>query len=370
MWGRGLLGAVLISAGVVAPAAADGPSLIYPGAASYPRVIQLADGRLMASVGTPDGAGVILESTDHGASFAEVGTIRDPEGANGRGLCCGTLFELPRRIGDMPRGTLLWAASAGYKVAASRRHTKQRLWASLDRGRTWAFTSDIATSPNQYNGWEPDLSVSADGHLVANWSDESDKPAHDQKLVQARSTDGVTWTDQRDTVRDADFYVRPGMAGVRRLKDGTYLMVYEVCNTDEPMCAAHFRTSADGWDYGDPDDLGTTIRTADGKYARHTPTVDVGPDGRIVFAGEMLVNADGSHAPDNGTALLVNDSDGAGPWREIPAPVPVPEPDNEGCRNFSPSLVAFEHTVLEVSPDMVGGACHVLHATGPIPPAR
>lgn len=375
MWGRGLLGALLITGGLaVVPAAAEGPQLIYPGGASYPRVIQLehsgaANGHVMASVGTPDGKGVILESADGGASFAQVGTITDPEGANGRGLCCGTLFELPSQVGAMPAGTLLWAASAGYKVAAGQRHTKQRLWASLDRGRTWTFKSDIATSPNQYNGWEPDLSVSADGHLVANWSDESDKPAHDQKLVQARSSDGVSWVDQRDTVINSDFYVRPGMAGVRRLNDGTYLMVYEVCNTSEPMCAAHFRTSPDGWDYGDPSDLGTTIRTADGKYARHTPTVDVGPGGQLVFVAEMLVNADGSKAPGNGTTLLVNDGDGGGPWREIAAPVPVPAPDNEGCRNFSPSVVAFENTVLEVSPEMVDGACHVLYATGPIPPA-
>jgi hypothetical protein len=298
-----------------------------------------------------------------------VGSISDPEGANGRGLCCGTLFELPAKIGDMPAGTLLWAASAGYKVAAGQRHTKQRLWASLDRGRSWTFKSDIATSPNQYNGWEPDLSVAADGHLVAVWSDESDKPAHDQKLVQARSSDGVTWTDQRDTVINSDFYVRPGMAGVRQLADGTYFMVYELCNTAEPMCSAHFRTSADGWDYGDPNDLGTTIRTVDGRYARHTPTVDVGPDGQLVFVAEMLVNADGSKAPGNGTTLLVNDDNGAGPWREIAAPVPVPAPDNEGCRNFSPSVLAGAGTVLEVTPEMVDGACHVLYATGPIPPA-
>jgi hypothetical protein len=115
--------------------------------------------------------------------------------------------------------------------------------------------------------------------------------------------------------------------------------------------------------------LGTIIRTADGKYSRHTPTISVGPSGQIVFVSEMLVNADGSHAPGNGTTLLVNDSNGAGPWREIPAPVPVPNPNNEGCRNFSPSLLAAEGTVLQLAPEMVDGECRVLYATGPIPPA-
>lgn len=380
-----LAGVVAVAAiAVVAPVAvgqgqvAAGPQPIFDGgASSYPRVIKLehsgaANGRVVGSVTSDvDGSqvGIILESTDNATSFHQVATIKDPEGANGRGMCCGTLYELPIQVGDMPAGTLLWATTAAYKPPAAQRHTKQRLWESRDHGHTWTFKSDIDTSPNKYNAWEPDLSVSTDGYLVANWADETDKPNHDQKLVQARSADGITWTDKRDTVKNADFYVRPGMPGVRRLKDGTYFMVYEVCNLDEPLCSAYYRTSADGWNYGDPLDLGTGIRTADGKYPRHTPTISVGPTGQIVFASEMLVNADGSHAPNNGTALLVNDANGAGPWREIPAPVPVPDPNNEGCRNFSPSLIAGADSVFEVATDNIDGVCTALFATGPIPPA-
>ncbi len=103
--------------------------------------------------------------------------------------------------------------------------------------------------------------MAADGKWVANWADESDKPHHDQKIVQARSRDGLHWTDNRDTVAHADFFVRPGMPGVRRLPDGTYFMVYEVCNLDEPLCSIHFRTSAARRGYGDPHDLGTGVRT-------------------------------------------------------------------------------------------------------------
>jgi hypothetical protein len=366
---------------VVAPVALGQEAAPQPifdgGASSYPRVIKLehsgdANGRIIGSVtSVVEGSqvGIIVESTDNATSFHPLATIKDPEGADGRGMCCGTLYELPIQVGAMPAGTLLYAATAGYKLPDAQRHTKQRLWASLDHGRTWTFKSDIDTSPNKYNAWEPDLSVSMDGYLVANWSDESDKPAHDQKMVQARSADGVTWTDKRDLVVHPTFEVRPGMPGVRRLKDGTYFMVYEVCNLDEPLCSAYYRTSANGWDYGDPNDLGTAIRTADGKYPRHTPSISVGPTGQIVFASEMLVNADGSHAPGNGTTLLVNDNDGAGPWREIPAPVPVPDPNNEGCRNFSPSLIAGADSVFEVATDDIDGRCTALFATGPIPPA-
>lgn len=351
---------------------------LYDGGASYPRVIRLehngaANGRVLASVGTTDGSalGIIMESTDGGATFTQVGSIADPEGANGRGMCCGTLFELPSPVGDMPAGTLLWAGTFGYKVPEAQRRTKQRLWFSRDLGRTWTFRSDIYTSPNQYNGWEPDFSVSADGQLVAHFSDESDKPNHDQKLVRVRSADGITWTDYTETVKNPDFFVRPGMAGVRKLADGTYFLVYEVCNLDEPMCSIYFRTSADGWDYGDPLDLGTSVRTADGKWVRHTPTITVSSTGAIILVAEMLVNADGSKAEGNGKTLLVNENDGEGPWREIPAPVEVPSPDNHGCMNFSPTLLASPDgaSVLEIATDVVDGVCRAFYATGPVPPA-
>jgi hypothetical protein len=374
----GLVVLALFGGLVTAATAAPRKDLLHPDGTSYPRVIRLehngpANGRILASVGTVDGSalGIIMESIDGGVTFQQVGTIADPEGADGRGMCCGTLFELPSPVGDMPAGTLLWAATVGYKVPDADRHTTQRLWVSHDLGRTWSFRSDIATSPNQYNGWEPDLSVAADGQLVANFSDESDKANHDQKLVRVRSADGLVWTDYQETVKNDDFFVRPGMAGVRRLADGTYLMVYEVCNLpDEPMCDIHFRTSPDGWDYGDPNDLGTVVRTEDGKYVRHTPTITVSPSGAIVLVAEMLVNSDGSKAAANGRTLLVNENNGAGPWREIPAPVEVPSPDNHGCMNFSPSLLASPDgaSVLEVATDLVDGVCHAFYATGPIPP--
>jgi hypothetical protein len=377
----GLIVPVLLGGLTTSAAAAPAPvsrQLLYADGASYPRVIRLAhngsaNGRVLASVGTLDGSalGVVLESTDGGATFDEVGAIADQDGADGRGMCCGTLFELPSPVGDMPAGTLLWAGTFGYKVPEAQRHTTQRLWVSRDLGRTWTFRSVIATSPNEYNAWEPELSVSSDGYLVAHFSDESDKPAHDQKLVRVRSSDGTTWSDQRDTVTNDDFFVRPGMAGVRRLADGTYFLVYEVCNLDEPMCGVYSRTSADGWDYGDPADLGTSVRTEDGKWVRHTPTITVTSTGAIVLAAEMLVNADGSKAEGNGKTLLVNENDGEGPWREIPAPVQVPSPDNHGCMNFSPSLLATPDGggVLEVATDLVAGICHAFYATGPIPPA-
>jgi hypothetical protein len=158
------------------------------------------------------------------------------------------------------------------------------------------------------------------------------------------------------------------MPGVRRLPDGSYFMVYEVCNLDEPLCSVYFRTSADGWDYGDPFDLGTGVRTADGKYPRHTPTIDVTSAGAVLLVSEMLVDADGSHAANNGAAILVNDRRDGG-WREIAAPVTTPGVNNEGCRNFSSTLLvsADEQSVLEIATDFDDdGVCKAYYASGPI----
>jgi hypothetical protein len=370
------VGVVLVVVGVllgVVPAQAVAPRLLYDGYGTYPRVVRLEhngafNGRLVASVNgnlDGDGVGVFFESTDGGATFQQISTIREPDGVRGRGQCCGTLFELPRPLGDLSTGTLLWANTTGWEVAAGARRVRQRLWRSQDAGHSWVFLADIAVSPNGYNAWEPELSMAADGSLVAHWADESDKPHHDQKIVQARSADGVHWSEPLDTVTARDFAVRPGMPGVRQLPDGSYFMVYEVCNLDEPLCSVHFRTSADGWDYGDPFDLGTGVRTADGKYPRHTPTIDVTTSGAVVLVSEMLVNANGSHASGNGTALLVHDR--AGGWREIPAPVRTPGVNNEGCRNFSPAVLVSpdDRQVLEIATDWDGDVCKPYYATGP-----
>lgn len=382
--------AILFAVGsqsTAAPAADPPPNVLYPsGESAYPRLIRLAhsgeaSGQILASVNSWDldgGFGVIEESTDGGASFHQVATIRDPASAGGsaagQGLCCSSLYELPRQVGAMPPGTLLWADSTGISAPVNERRPKQRLWRSLDHGHTWQFLTNIAVSPNHERNWESELSVSADGQLVDFYSDESDKAKHDQKIVQVRSTDGVHWTDYRESVVDDVWEVRPGMPNVLALPDGTYFMTYEVCNNDKVhLCGAYFRTSRDGWDYGDPHDLGTPVRTPDGKYARHTPTVSwtpgPGPNGTILLTSEMLVNADGSISPGNGKSILTNEQLGRGPWSETAAPIAVPDVRNQGCKNFSPSILPAPDggNVLEATTDRdQQNRCISYFATGPL----
>lgn len=358
--------------------------LFRQGGSSYPRLIKLehsgdATGHMMASMTTyVDNAGraVIYESSDDGASFRQVGEIRDPAGENKKGVCCSTLYELPSAVGDMPAGTLLWAGTFGVGDDADQRHASIRMWRSDDHGRTWNYMSNVVTPPQGPGVWEPEFTVAADGSLVALYSDDMD-PVHDQKMVEVRSKDGRTWTDRTDIVMNSKFTVRPGMAGVRRLPDGTFVMAYEVCNYDpHHLCPTFMRTSVDGWNWGDPMNLGTEIVSDNKTYPTHTPTITWapgGPDGRLVMAYQVLQNPDGTPAPGDGNTLLVNDNPKnlRSGWREIPSPVQIKYSRGSDCRNFSPTLApsADGQSVVHIATDYIkyiGGPCEAFFGKGPI----
>ncbi|HET6634414.1 MAG TPA: exo-alpha-sialidase [Streptomyces sp.] len=362
-----------------APAAAASGTLLRDGTGLYPRAVRLqhsgdANGRILASVVTfsgSDGLGAIYESTDDGASFRQVGTVADPEAAHGQGLCCATLYELPRQIGSLPAGTLLWAASVGQDE--SPRRMALRVFYSTDVGRSWSYLSTIATAGNDRGLWEPEFSVDAAGELVAHYSDETD-PAHSQKLMAARSTDGVHWTGHHATVASSLASDRPGMPVVRRLPDGTYFMVYEICAAGGQFsCVVHYRTSADGWNWGDPAYLGIRPETADGQYFKHTPNLAWAPEpgnpqGRLILVGQVLHNADGSRAAGSGRTIWTNSDSGRGAWTAAAAPVAVESQVVDYCPNYSSALLptAGGARVLEIATDYDGGVCKPYFATGSV----
>ncbi|HEY3555933.1 MAG TPA: sialidase family protein [Kribbella sp.] len=368
---RLLLALLLIAAALTAtPAQAATGQLLRDTVGLYPRAIRLehsgtANGRILASVVTFDannGLGAIYESTTNGTSFTQVGTVADPRAAAGQGLCCATLFELPRAVGALPAGTLLWAASVG----ADARPMSLRIWKSNDVGRTWSYLSSCATTTSTRGLWEPEFSVAADGHLVCHYSDETD-PAHSQKLMEVRSTDGVTWTDPSPTVASPTVGQRPGMPIVRRLPGGRFVMSYEICGVGGQYdCAVYTRQSSDGWNWGSPANLGVRAQTADGKYFTHAPTIALAPDGKVLLIGQILNNADGSVAAGNGRTILTNALSAHGKWSELPAPVAVNNPYNNYCPNYSsPLLVSPDGTsVLELATDYDGTTCKTYFATG------
>ncbi len=365
-----------IESGVAVPAATGTP--LRDDTGLYPRAIRLehngnANGRILAGVVTfqeNNGLGAIHESTDNGRTFQQVGTVADPDSSGGQGLCCATLYELPQQVGALPAGTLLWASSAGQDEAD--RRMALRIWASHDIGRSWSYLSSCAVANGTGGLWEPEFSVAADGALVCHYADETD-PAHNQKLAAARSYDGVNWVDHRNTVASSWEPDRPGMPVVRKLPNGEYFMIFEICNPGgQYQCVVHYRTSPDGWNWGDPAHLGFRPETANGTYLRAAPTVawspapDGNPNGQLVIVGQMALNADGSTSADNGRIVLVNNANGAGPWRAVPAPVQVPDAVPNYCPNYSSPLVpsADGRELFMIATDWDGDVCKPYFATG------
>ena len=371
--------AFLLSLSVVGalltPASAAERKQLVPGFGSYARLVRLeysavGRGNIVASLTSEDSGGKftpIMESTDEGATFHQIGAIHDSEGR--WGMCCGTLYELPRRVGALRAGTLLWAASYG-QDGGPRRRVGIKLWSSRDGGRTWTFLSEAARSHNIDGIWEPELTVDAGGTLWLHYADETQAPKYAQVLNRVASTDGTRWGTKQLTLAIPPDRVRPGMPIIRRLPDGRYYFAYEICNYRDRYCDPYFKISADGANWGDPRDPGTRVNTASGNYFQHAQTIALfpgGPNGvRLVMVGQIYTNAKGEPQPGNGGMLLANDNLGSGNWYELPAPVHISGVYNNFCPNYSSTLLPVDggRNVLEIATEYYNG-CKAYYAKGP-----
>ncbi|PRX45647.1 hypothetical protein B0I33_109310 [Prauserella shujinwangii] len=378
-----LLGLLLVG-GLVTPAGAEraGRKPLHPGMGAYPRLIRVdhagpgRDGRILASLTSRDRRGhytPIYESRDEGATFSLVGEIRDPAGRHG--MCCGTLYELPQRVGRLREGTLLWAASYRHQAGPSRR-IGIRVWASRNLGRSWQFLAEPVRSHNHDGVWEPEFNIDAGGNLWLHYADETEAPGHAQVLNRIASTDGIHWGTKQRTMAIAPHRVRPGMPIVRRLPNGRYYFSYEICNYGDRFCDPYSKISPDGANFGDPTEPGRRAATANGNHFQHAPTITLFPGGprgvRILMVGQIYVDRKGRPLPGNGRTLLANDQLGAGPWYEVPAPVHVGRPFDDWCPNYSSTLLPVDggSNVLQVAADYAGGVCRTYYAKGPARPSR
>ncbi|WAL69027.1 sialidase family protein [Amycolatopsis cynarae] len=371
-----LLMSLLLVTALLTAAEAAGSGRQRLATGSSPRLVRLQhsvyQGRIVAAVNSWDARGPyapIFESTDEGRSFHRIGEVRDPEGA--RGECCGSLYELPRRVGNLRAGTLLWAASYG-QGGGSQRRVAIRIWASRDGGRHWSFLSEPFRSPNGGGLWEPELSVDAAGTLWVHYADESESPRFSQLLARTGSDDGLVWSAPRHTLALQPERARPGMPLVRALPDGRFYFAYEICNYGDQFCDPYYKISPDGADFGDPADPGRRAGTPGGNYFQHAQTVTLFPGGahgtRLVMVGQIYTDHHGTPLPSNGRVLLVNDEFGAGAWSELPAPVPVPDAYDNFCPNYSSALLPVDGggTVLEIAADYDHGVCTTYFARGPL----
>lgn len=311
----------------------------------------------------------VLRANRSGQRFRKISRFSDPEASHA--LCCGHLYELPRQVGDMPAGTVLWAGSVGLKSEG----LKARIWRSRDAGETWEYLSECARAGGGGGLWEPDLSVDADGRLNCYFADETD-PGHSQYIGRTTSVDGRNWSAKQKIVAVRPGAYRPGMPQVKRLPTGEYYMMYEICaQPNQYFCEAFHRTSPDGVHWGDPTWFGERPTTKDGKYFAHTPSIVLAPNGtkrgRVILMGQMLMSADGKVDPGNGRTVFVSENGGADGWYEAPAPVPVPGARDDNCPNYHPAGVASLDgaSLIGFASDYVAdGVCHTSWATSDLPP--
>ena len=341
------------------------------GPAYYPRVIRLTRGtnagRLLASFDVGR-AGAIYESSDNGRSWQQLSTVIDKTPPRN---CCSGLYEVPQTLGATAAGTIFWATSVGTDQGG-RGPCSIRVYSSKDSGRSWSFFSEPVKG---FIGlWEAEFITDAKGQLVVYYSTEEHKAAgYNQALAHKTSVDGgLTWGPETIDVGRSDGAWRPGMAIVRRLPNGRYVMSYEICGQG---CDAFVRFSPDGLNWGDRTDAGTRIESTEGHHFAHAPTVAWAPvtgqpQGRLLAIGQVLLNnADNAPSPANGKVYMINDRNGEGLWTEVPAPVPVPNKGDDPCPNYSSQLLpsADGLTVLEVALNFVDNRCQAFYNTAPLP---
>ncbi len=175
---------------------------------------------------------------------------------------------------------------------------------STDGGYTWNYVSQLDTNPNS-NGrfdrglWEPFLYVLPNGCVAGFYANEKhadDTPSYSQIVSERVSCDeGQTWGSEIYAAAQAGS-ARPGMPGLARMANGQYILVFEVCATDN--CNIHYKISNDGMTWSS--DLGTTI-----------PNQQSGPYVCVLSTGRILVTSANTNqisiSDDNGQSWYLND---------------------------------------------------------------
>lgn len=373
----------------------------YPNAsAAEPRAIMLshsgaANGTMLStfdntvSFNHSDGVGMppsltVEKSTDGGTTWAPFSTVSDA--VHGWAFARqGMMLELPNTVGSLPAGTILFA---GNYESSGETSQDIEVYKSSDHGATWSYLSSCATGGHYpgFGTWEPYLSIDANNNLDCYFSDERHSASgYNQLIGHVTSTDGAnTWGSEVYDVAENTGQYRPGMAAVRKMANGNYILVYELPGPVNSQI--HYKISTDGVNWGTASNLGTGIATSDGSFLANTPELisipasSTYPNGMLVLAGRSYLTGAGVNDDARGNVLLVNTNNGAGTWQRAAAPLglnPPPAPQFD-CNNYKPSLLwtGSGTNVLEIASHLIGpggsdntGTCELNYATAAVTPA-
>lgn len=263
--------------------AANGPSAQRgwdPGVlgSQYGRLLRLPDGSWLAAnqasltnayAHDPDGGLRIRvhRSHDRGRTWPVLGTISDP----GRDLDNPQMILLPGGAILLACRSVIWGES--YRLPVFR---------SVDGGRSWHRFSviDDVRGELHHGLYEPHLAFLPDRRLAVMYANES-HAGYSQVLSQRVSADGGrTWGPETwPAAQEGGGAARPGMPVWTRMRNGHYILVYEVCGIDA-RCYIHYKTSPDGttWSAGHE---GTRIPADQQQWSG--PFVTSLTDGRLVL---------------------------------------------------------------------------------------
>ena len=336
---------------------------VAPGSMN-PRVIRLAhsgalNGRLLATFQNFQTLNFgIYASADDGKTWSStpLGVATETHlGAGWHFFGEPDLLELPQAVGNLPVGTILLAGSSQYFNPFQQ---QIELYASSNGGSAWRYLSTVETRAAGGPGgiWEPCVQMAGNGALVVYYSDERMKAQHYNQLLAHRSSadGGLTWSAEVYDVAVPDDTNRPGMAIVKKLPNGQYIMSFEDVGggAGSPM---RVKLSPDGLNWGNAADLGSLVQTSAGAYLGATPyitwTPAGGPNGMVVASASFLNNS-----PNTDRELFVNYNLGAGVWQALPAPVQW-QGGNPQAGWSAALLDTADHTALmHFAPSDVGGS--------------
>ncbi len=307
---------------------------------TYPRLVELShsgenNGTLLAIGETLEVPFYkVFRSTDGGETWNYISQVREQFNPELVANWQPHIYELPCDLGDMPAGTLL--ASGCTRDQHVKEVTKMCVWKSTDIGETWEEISVVDVGgPIDHGMYEPFLICDDDGTLVCFYSDETEvDDVHGQRLIFKTSKDGINWSDKKYVLAPKERKLRPGMITIAKTNDGKYIAAYEMVGMKESP--VHIKISDSLTDWGDPDDYGIMVTTADGKTLGSTPCcawLPYGEKGVIFVAGWRNV----ANTSKTGADLFMSFDMGE-TWEAVDNPLPYVW-SNQHRFSYSPCLL-------------------------------